>query len=81
MARDIEEGILLLVGVGFDADEVLYEWPFDKFELFKRAAKRKELESRRAFVEDVASAVGGVLGGKGLNSYLRELKDVVDYDL
>jgi hypothetical protein len=81
MARDIEESVVLLVSQGFDANEILHEWPYDKFELLKKAARRRELTDRKSFVEDVASAVAGVMGGKGLDKYLTDLKDVVDYDL
>lgn len=81
MARDIEDAVVMLAGVGFSERDVLYEWPYDKFQLFKKAAKRKELETRQEFIADVTSAIGGALGGKGLTKLLDEMKDVVDYDL
>jgi len=80
MARDIEDGVLLLVGAGFDADKVL-SWPFDKFTLFRNAAKRKELRQRLDFVNDVATAVAGSLGNKGAKGYTDDLKDILEYDL
>ena len=81
MARDITDGVVLLAGAGFDYNEVLYRWPYDRFELFKKAAKRRELEQRMAFVADVASAVSGMMGGKGLPKYIEDIKDVLEYDL
>lgn len=81
MARDITDSVVLLAGVGFDYEDVLYNWPYDRFKVFTKAAKRRELEQRMSFVTDVASAIGGAMGGKGLPGYVKDMKDVLEYDL
>lgn len=81
MARDIVDGVVTLVGAGFSEYEVLHEWPYDKFELFRKGAGRKELRDRQAFVTDVANAIGGVFGGKGLSKYIENMQEVIDSDL
>lgn len=81
MARDIEDGLLLLVGAGFNEHEILHEWPYDRFQLLKRAARRRELEQRRAFIEDVALAVSGVMGNKGFRQAVQDIDERIEYDL
>jgi hypothetical protein len=58
------DGVVALVGAGFEEREVLYEWPYDKFELFVRAVARRRLKERVDFSHDVALAIAHVLGGK-----------------
>ena len=78
------DGIVSLVGAGFNEHEVIHEWPYDKFELLRKAVQRRDLERRQDFAIDVASAVAGVLGGKGknpLNSHIDSIKEFIEDEL
>lgn len=78
MAEGIVDGIVTLVAAGFDGDTVLHEWPYDRFRLFSKAARRRELENRKDFVMDVAAAVSGILTGKGLKEHIKGIDETRD---
>ena len=82
MAQSITDGVVALVSAGFDEDKVLHEWPYDKFELFRKAALRRDIEHRKDFTIDVATAVGGVLGGKNaVTGHLKNLDEFIEDEL
>jgi len=79
----VVDGIVDLVGAGFDEDEVIRKWPYDKFTLFSKAVRRQKLRDRLDFVQDVSHAIGGVIGGeKGkenpLTTYFRQLRGDIE---
>lgn len=65
LALNIVDGILLLVSAGFNEQQVVFEWPYDKFTMFVKAAERQKLKDRVDFTVDIAQTMVGVLGGKG----------------
>lgn len=67
------QGILLVISQGFTETQVL-DMSVDKFEIYVKSVTKNEMIQRRQFVIDVASAVGGALGGKGLDTYIESLK-------
>jgi hypothetical protein len=66
-----------LTSVGFDEHEVLNVWPYDKFELYRKAVERRRIRDRIDFYVDVSQAVSRTFSSKSkaLQEYVEDLNE------
>jgi predicted alpha/beta-fold hydrolase len=65
----------MMVSAGFDADDILHKWPYDKFCFLRDAVIRQELNNRKMFAIGVSMGASSLFDAKGLKKYLKELDE------
>lgn len=87
LAKELLDGVVDLVGAGFEEHEVLRVWSYAKYRIMVKAVRRSLINRRIDFAHDVAYGISGILGGgkskkspleehvKSLESIIREHHD------